>query len=297
MHRSDILKYFISQVFKINNQNDIIESVTDSASGGSNNFLFRSKASKNKWNELIHNGIKFPPEYEKKNIPLIYDQKEIILDELAEEFAFIYAKYLGSEYVSINLFNKNFFNDWKKILGQNSEIKSFELCDFSLMKKYLDDQKEKKKEERKSKQKTLDDNEIDESDISDSKYKTAMVDGKVQEVGNYRMEPPGLFIGRGKNPHLGKIKKRIYPEDITINISKNVKPPLIQESLNGHKWGKIVHDKKKEWLASWKDMITGKTKYLWLASHSDMKTTGDQHKFELARKLKKKNKCHNRRKQ
>ena len=36
-----------------------------------------------------------------------------------------------------------------------------------------------------------------------------MVDGKSQPVGNYRMEPPGIFLGRGDNPHLGKIKRRI----------------------------------------------------------------------------------------
>lgn len=259
----------------------------EKSTGGGNNYLFRSKVSKNKWNSLLHNGIKFPPEYEKKNIPLIYDGKEIILDKDSEECAFLYAKYIGSEYVQMNIFNKNFFNDWKKILGQNTEIKIFDLCDFSLMKKYLDDLKEKKKEEKKIK-KEISDNEIDENDLSDAKYKIAMVDEKIQEVGNYKMEPPGLFIGRGKNPHLGKIKKRIYPEDVTINISKDSKIPELQDSMKDHKWGKIVHDKKSEWLASWKDTITGKTKYLWLASHSDLKTSGDQHKFELARKLKKK---------
>lgn len=32
------------------------------------------------------------------------------------------------------------------------------------------------------------------------------------------MEPPGLFRGRGDHPKMGKLKARIYPEDITINI-------------------------------------------------------------------------------
>jgi len=43
-----------------------------------------------------------------------------------------------------------------------------------------------------------------------------------------------------------------------------------------------------EWLASWKDDITGKTKYVWLAGHSDIKSSNDLIKFDVARKLKKK---------
>jgi hypothetical protein len=38
------------------------------------------------------------------------------------------------------------------------------------------------------------------------------------QVGNFRVEPPGLFRGRGEHPKMGKVKKRVYPRDITINI-------------------------------------------------------------------------------
>lgn len=38
------------------------------------------------------------------------------------------------------------------------------------------------------------------------------------QVGNFRVEPPGLFRGRGEHPKMGKLKRRIYPRDITINI-------------------------------------------------------------------------------
>jgi len=99
------------------------------------------------------------------------------------------------------------------------------------------------------------------------------------------MEPPGIFLGRGDNPKIGKIKPRIYPEDVTLNLSKDAKIP---ETLKGHKWGMIVHDRHAEWLASWKDMITGKTKYLWLGAHSKFKSDSDIEKFDLARKLKRK---------
>jgi DNA topoisomerase-1 len=55
-----------------------------------------------------------------------------------------------------------------------------------------------------------------------------------------------------------------------------------------HKWKKIIHDRSVEWLASSRDTITGKNKYVWLGAHSDFKATSDQNKFDLARKLKKK---------
>jgi len=264
--RADILKYFLHLYFPFDK-------------GELSYFDSHGGTSKNKWTTLIHNGVKFLPEYIYKNIPIIYDGKPIYLNKDAEEFAFLYAKYIGTEYVQIHTFNKNFFSDWKKIINKDAEtvspIVSLDLCDFSLMRKYLDEEKEKKKEKEKEKD-------------DDTKYTVAYLDEKQQDVSNYRIEPPGLFIGRGKNPHLGKIKKRIYPEDITLNLSKDAPIPELPDFLTGHKWGKIVHNRKMEWLASWKDNITGKTKYLWLSNHSDLKASGDQKKFELARKLKKK---------
>ena len=119
----------------------------------------------------------------------------------------------------------------------------------------------------------------------EEKYKIALVDGNPQPVGNYRMEPPGIFLGRGDNPKIGKIKARIYPEDVTLNLGKEANIP---KTIKNHKWGKIVHDRHAEWLASWKDTITGKTKYLWLGAHSKFKSDSDIEKFDLARKLKRK---------
>lgn len=40
------------------------------------------------------------------------------------------------------------------------------------------------------------------------------------QVGNFRVEPPSLFRGRGEHPKMGKIKQRVYPRDITINIGQ-----------------------------------------------------------------------------
>ena len=53
-------------------------------------------------------------------------------------------------------------------------------------------------------------------------YGYCLMDGHKQRVGNFKIEPPGLFRGRGDHPKMGKLKKRIRPEEIIINIGKYV---------------------------------------------------------------------------
>jgi DNA topoisomerase-1 len=230
---------------------------------------------KNKWTTLTHNGVMFPPEYKPHGVPLLYKGEKIVLDKESEEIATMYAKYIETEYVNNRIFRSNFWHDWKKVLNNKYPIESLEGCDFSLIYEHILKEMEKTKGEPEKKA---------QRDEAEKKHKTAIVDGKEQPVGNFRIEPPGIFIGRGCNPKLGKIKRRIYPEDIIINIGKESQIP---QPLDGHKWKKVVHDKTSEWLASWRDNITGKLKYVWLGAHSDVKIKGDVHKFDLARKLKK----------
>lgn len=45
------------------------------------------------------------------------------------------------------------------------------------------------------------------------------------QVGNFRVEPPGLFRGRGEHPKMGMLKRRIFPEDITLNLAEGAPIP------------------------------------------------------------------------
>jgi len=221
---------------------------------------------KYKWSTLQHNGVMFPPLPKYNKIPLIYDGKEYILNPLAEEFLTYYVKYLNTDYIKKPQFKKNFWKDFKKIL-KNDNIKTLDACDFKYFTRYL---------ENKPK--------IEKNISDDESYKFAYIDGKKTSVGNFRVEPPGIFLGRGDHPKLGKIKFRIYPEDVILNLDKSTPVP---KTLEGHKWGKIIHDRNVEWLASWKDNISGKSKYVWLGNDSNLKMKIDMEKFDLARKLKK----------
>ena len=78
-----------------------------------------------------------------------------------------------------------------------------------------------------------------EQAAAEEKYCWATIDGRRERVGNYKVEPPGLFRGRGEHPKMGRIKKRIMPEDIIINIGKGAKVP---EPLSGHRWKQVIHN-------------------------------------------------------
>lgn len=232
---------------------------------------------KPKWNTLSHNGVLFPPEYVQHNIPVLYKGDPINLDIKAEEYATLYAKFIETEYVKNSTFRRNFWKDWRQVLGKSHPIQSLEECDFKLINDHLIKEKENKK--------IISEEEKKKKDEYENKFKIAYLDGRPQAVGNYRMEPPSIFLGRGCSPTLGKVKGRIYPEDVTLNLDHEAPIP---ETIEGHKWGKIVHDRDASWLASWKDTITNKTKYLWLSAASELKAKSDEAKFDLARKLKRK---------
>lgn len=233
------------------------------------------------WKSLEHNGPMFPSKYKKHNIPILINGVEYNLPELAEEYATLYSKHLGSIYIENDKFNENFWNDFKITLPNNilNKITSIHDIDFSLIYNYIIDEKEKKKKSADEIKKIKKNN-----DEMEELYKYCKVDGYLQTVGNFKIEPPGIFIGRGVHPKIGMIKKRINPEDVIINISKNVTIPV--PNIGG-KWKKIVHDNKSIWLASWKDKINNKTKYIFTSFESIFKTKSDKEKFELARNLKK----------
>ncbi|KAF5843466.1 DNA topoisomerase I [Dunaliella salina] len=104
-------------------------------------------------------------------------------------------------------------------------------------------------------------------------------------VGNFRVEPPSLFRGRGEHPKMGMIKKRIYPKDITINIGEG--EPIPEHPYPGQSWKEVRHDHTVTWLAYWRDTISQKDfKYVFLGATSSFKAESDMAKYEKARKLK-----------
>ena len=237
---------------------------------------------KPQWTVLQHNGPLFPPAYEPHKVPVIVNGKEIILPDLAEEYSTMYARFIDTPYIESNTFKKNFWKELKPTLPENLNIQSLEQIDFTPIKNYLIMEKEKKAEMSKEQKEAI----KKKQDENDEPYKYCIIDGVQQQVGNFKIEPPGIFLGRGTHPKIGKIKKRIMPEDVTINLSKDA--PVPKPNIPGHKWGEVIHDQSVIWLASWKEEITGKNKYVFTSLDSFFKSKSDESKFDLARQLKRK---------
>ncbi|XP_023326331.1 DNA topoisomerase 1 [Eurytemora carolleeae] len=79
------------------------------------------------------------------------------------------------------------------------------------------------------------------------------------------------------------VKRRIVPEDVIINCSKDSEIPAPPK---GRKWKKVQHDNSVTWLASWTENIQGQIKYIMLNPSSKLKGEKDWQKYEKARKLK-----------
>jgi DNA topoisomerase-1 len=246
-----------------------------------------------KWTTLEHNGVVFPPEYEPlpKNVKMKYDGVPVVLHVEAEEVAGFFGAMLNSTHnVENPTFQKNFFEDFKAILkktggaktqkGEPINIKEFKKCDFKPIFEYYDGKRLEKKSMSAAEKKAL----KAEKDEAEAPYMYCMWDGRKQKVGNFRVEPPGLFRGRGEHPKTGKLKTRVLPEQITINIGKGAKVPPPPE---GHKWKEVRHDQEGTWLAMWQENVNGNYKYVMLAANSDIKGQSDYKKFEKARELKK----------
>ena len=242
-----------------------------------------------KWTSIVQKGPNFPhitKPYKLEGGKLMYNGTMYILNSKEEQAAMFYAKRLVSEedgnvvdkLTKDQVFNTNFWKDFKKILSPShkSIFKSFNKLGWKNLKDIVKQQKSVTLTEEEKELKKVD-------SIETSRYYGySYLDGNREQVGNFNVEPVGLFMGRGKNPLRGRIKKEVDPEDVIINVGKYDKvptPPI------GHTWGGIVHDHTSVWLAKWKDSVTGNTKYIRFAATGKFKGQSDLGKYENARKL------------
>lgn len=234
-----------------------------------------------KWTTLVHNGVIFPPPYKPHGVKILYNNKLVGLTPEQEEVATMFAVMTDTDYFHKQKFRENFWNDWQKLLGKNHVIQKLDLCDFGPIYEWHLKEKEKKKQMSTEEKKALKEEKLKQED----KYMWAIVDGVKEKVGNFRVEPPGLFRGRGEHPKMGKLKKRIHPSDITINIGKDA--PIPECPIPGESWKEVKHDNTVTWLAFWNDPINPKEfKYVFLAASSSLKGQSDKEKYEKARMLK-----------
>lgn len=196
------------------------------------------------------------------------------LEDSAEEIMTFYARMLDHEYTTKDIFNTNFFTDWRKSMNdvERNLIKDLKKCDFSHVANYFKEETEKRKAMNKDEKKKL----KDENEKIRKEFGFCFWDKHRQPIGNYKIEPPGLFRGRGEHPKMGSVKKRIRPEDVILNIGRDVQIPKPPE---GHQWKEIRHDNKVSWLVMWTENIRGNNKYIMLNASSRVKVRQEQKTF------------------
>ncbi|XP_063336233.1 DNA topoisomerase I, mitochondrial [Pelmatolapia mariae] len=236
-----------------------------------------------KWKFLEHKGPYFPPEYQPlpDNVHFYYNGKKVKLSLAAEEVAVFFAQMLDHEYTTKKVFRENFFKDWRKEMTheERSLIQDLDKCGFgeihAMHKAKTEARKNMSKEEKQALKET-------NQKIVDE-YGYCLLDHHKERIGNFKIEPPGLFRGRGEHPKQGMLKKRIQPEDVIINCSKDSRIPVPPA---GHHWKEVRHDNTVTWLVSWTENIQGSNKYIMLNANSKLKGEKDWEKYEVARKLK-----------
>ncbi|XP_075033679.1 DNA topoisomerase 1 [Mixophyes fleayi] len=236
-----------------------------------------------KWKFLEHKGPVFAPPYEPlpDNVKFFYDGKVVKLSPKAEEVATFFAKMLDHEYTTKDIFRKNFFKDWKKEMttDERNLLTNLNKCDFNEMSQYFKAQSEARKQMTKDEKLKI----KEENERLVQEYGYCIMDNHKERIANFRIEPPGLFRGRGDHPKMGKLKRRIMPENIIINCSKDSQIPAAPA---GHKWKEVRYDNKVTWLVSWTENIQGSIKYIMLNPSSRIKGEKDWQKYETARRLK-----------
>uniref|UniRef100_A0A8D3AK23 DNA topoisomerase I n=1 Tax=Scophthalmus maximus TaxID=52904 RepID=A0A8D3AK23_SCOMX len=236
-----------------------------------------------KWKFLEHKGPCFPPEYQPlpDNVHFYYDGKKVKLSLATEEVAMFFAQMLDHEYTTKKVFRENFFTDWRKEMTheERSLIRDLDKCDFgeihAMHKAKVEARKNMTKEEKLV---------IKEANLKiTEEYGYCLLDQHKERIGNFKIEPPGLFRGRGEHPKQGMLKKRIQPEDVIINCSKASSVPVPPA---GHRWKEVRQDNTVTWLACWTENIQNNIKYIMLNANSKLKGEKDWEKYEVARKLK-----------
>lgn len=243
-------------------------------------------ATSNKWTDLEHNGVAFPPEYVQRGINVKILGEIFFLNREQEELIYAWAKKKDTHYVKDPVFQGNFLSDFKKLLPERfTSVRNIDEIDmteaFSLVDKEL---KIKESEKIRIKSLTRDERRriSQEKKLEKEKLKAiygkAKIDGIEVDVANWLVEPPGIFMGRGLHPLRGRWKPRVTPKDVTLNLGQDASAPE-------GPWKAIVHDHYSTWLASWIENLTGKRKYVWLHDSSYLRQGNDKAKYDTAKKL------------
>jgi DNA topoisomerase-1 len=227
--------------------------------------------------ELTHNGVLIPDLYKPQGFSISFRGKLLRLDPLQEEMAVKFAQKFGTPYIEDGKFRSNFMADFAVALGLREKI-TLEDFDWTPISKWIEIERTRKANMSKEEKKQLATERKKIREERKERYGWSTVDGAKMEIASYMVEPPGIFMGRGKHPDRGKWKPAIETKDVTLNLSPD--SPTPPGEWAGREWRP-----SELWIARWTDKLNGKAKYVWFHDATPMKQERVQEKFDLALEL------------
>jgi len=226
---------------------------------------------------LIHNGVLIPDAYKPQGFTIDFRGKPIVLNSLQEEMAVKFAQKFGTPYLEDATFRSNFMKAFALALRLKEKI-TIEDFDWTPITKWIEAERNRKATMSKDEKKQLAAERKKIREERKERYGWATVDGTRMEIASYMVEPPGIFMGRGKHPDRGKWKPAIETKDVTLNLSPDAPAPSGEWA--GREWrpGEL-------WIARWTDKLNSKVKYVWFHDATPMKQERVQEKFDLALSL------------
>jgi len=216
-----------------------------------------------RWKTLVHNGVLFQPPYRRSKARLFFKKKALRLSDEAHEAAYLFSRCMNGPLVDDPLFVENFLDDLRKLLGGDAPPATAPWTEYDFS-EFVAFPPPKVAPEKSD------------------KHGFCVLDGRKEKLINFVVEPAGLFRGRGSNPLTGRIRRRIVPEDVTLNLSKGA--PVPRPNVGGS-WGSVVENRGVIWVASWRDPLTKITKYCFPARESGIRGKQDRSKFDMALRL------------
>jgi len=99
-----------------------------------------------KWDYFEHNGVQFPPFYKPHKVRINHKGQPIALNNQEEELATYWSQTIGTEWENKSIYRTNFSTNFLHLLSKSHpEIKHFDDLDFAPVVKYLEEQKEIKR--------------------------------------------------------------------------------------------------------------------------------------------------------
>jgi DNA topoisomerase-1 len=233
--------------------------------------------------ELVHNGVLIMVP-KTMGFRITFRGREMVLTPEQEEMAMAWVRKLGTDYSKDRVFIANFFKDFGNALGIKEKVTP-EDFDFSLIVRWVEGERAKREAMGKEEKKALAAQRKAVREENKQKYGFANVNGMPMEISNYMVEPACIFVGRGDHPLRGSWKAGVKAEEVTLNLSKDAPVPV---PPGGGKWKQVVFDPSSLWIASWRDKLRGKMKYVWLSDTAYIKQVRDIAKYEKAWELEKK---------